>query len=102
MFNTSCQEHRRQPFWNKLVAFMVLVGVLGFFSAQARPAHAAAALPPAFPSVDQIYGGHPAAYHPTPAEIAYAADKGQLSDEYVLRVLSGQETLADFETHYRA
>jgi hypothetical protein len=103
MFNTPCQDHRRQPFWNKLVAIVALVGVLGFFSVHAEPVHAAVATPPpAFPSVDQIYGGHPAAYHPTPTEKAYAADKVQLSNEYGQRVLSGKETLAAFETHYRA
>lgn len=101
MFNTPCQErrHQRRPFWNTLVAIVALVSVLGFFSVHAGPAHAAAATPPPpFPSVDQF--GYPAAQ--TPAEKAYTADKVQLSDEYVQRVLSGQETLADFETHYRA
>ena len=103
MFTTSRQEHRRQPFWSKFVVIVVLVGVLGFFSAHAEPAHAATPRPPAFPSVDQFYGGHPAtAYHPTSAEKAYADAKGKLSDEYGQQVLSGKETLAVFETHYRA
>nr|MBA2393121.1 hypothetical protein [Ktedonobacteraceae bacterium] len=68
---------------------------------QAAPAQAAAsAQPPAFPSVDQL--GNRAAYHPTATQRAYATDKGRLSNEYVQRVLSGKETLATFETHYRA
>lgn len=103
MFNTPCQErqHRRQPFWNTLIAIVMLVGALGFFSAHAGTAHAAAVTPPPpFPSVDQI--GNPAAYHPTATEKAYAADKELLSEEYSQRVLSGQETLATFEIHYRA
>lgn len=101
MFNTPRQEHWRQSLWNKLVVIVTLVGVLGFFSAHAGPAHAATISSPAFSSIDQTYGG-PGSYHPTPAQRAYAADKGQLSDEYVQRVLPGQETLAAFETHYRA
>jgi|GEM_PF-4067302 len=55
---------------------------------------------PAFPSIDQTKRSA-ASYHPTPAEVAYAADKGRLSQEYVHGVLTGQETLATFETHYR-
>lgn len=102
MFNTSCQDYRCWHFWNKLIALIALVGVLGFFSVHAEPAYAATRPSPAFPSVDQFYGGHPAAYQQTPAEIAYAADKVQLSNEYGQKVLSGQETLANFETHYRA
>jgi hypothetical protein len=101
MFNTPSQKHRRQPVWNKLVAIVALVGALGFLFAHAEPAHAGGTQPPAFPSVDQIQGSA-AAYHPTPVQRAYAADKGRLSQEYVQRVLTGQETLADFETHYRA
>lgn len=109
MFNIRRQEGQRQrlPMWNMLVAIVALVGMLGFFSIHAGQAHAApptqspAPQSPAFPSVNQL-GGGAAAYHPTPAEVAYAADKSQLADEYVHRVLTGQETLATFEAHYRA
>ncbi len=41
-------------------------------------------------------------YHPTAREAGIAADKAQLSQEYVNRVLTGKETLATYETHYRA
>lgn len=79
----------------------MLVGALGFFSTHTGTAHAAAVtLPPLSSSVAQI--GNPAGYHPTATEKAYAADKKLLSEEYGRQVLSGHETLADFEVHYRA
>ena len=100
MFNTPYQKrrHRRQLLWNVLVATVMLVGALGFSSAHAGTAHAAAAtVTPPFSSV-----GNSTDYHPTVTEKAFATDKEQLSKEYDQRVLSGQETLTIFETHYSA
>jgi hypothetical protein len=103
--NNPRQKRQRQHFWNKLIAIVALVGALGFLAAHAEPAHAAGiqppAQPPAFPSIDQVKGSA-STYHPTAREAAIAADKGQLSQEYVNRVLTGKESLATFETHYRA
>lgn len=104
MFTTPRQERWCQPFWHKFVAIVAMVALFGLFSGQAGSAYAASATPPpAFPSVDQLYGGHaPTAYQPTATERAISADKGRLSNEYNKKVLSGKETLASFETHYRA
>lgn len=98
MFNTPYQEHRHPFVWNKLVAIVALVSMVGFFFVRTGPVQAATTPPPAFPSVSQV--GRPAVQ--TSAQKVYAADKGQISDEYVHQVLAGRETLADFESHYRA
>ena len=103
MFNTPYRKRRprRQLLWSMLFATVMLVGTFGFFSAQAGTAHAAAVTSPhPFPSIGKA--NNSTGYHPTATDKALATDKEQLSKEYNQRVLSGQEPLAIFETHYRA